>query len=258
KRHYALKEDGRFVPTSLGMGVNEYLVSRFPRLVDVQFTARMEDELDLVEEGGKSYGEVLEAFYSPFTSELAKVEEKDEEFTWGQTDLKCPECGRDLLVKTSGRTGEFLACSGYPQCRFTSDFTRSPDGRLHLTSGEERPERCPQCESPMALKQGPGGPFLGCTRYPECRGTRPLSTGVPCPLEGCTGELAVRRTRRGKTFYGCSSYPACKFALWDEPRAVPCPACGFKVMTHRATRKGDVLVCADKTCGHRVQGDETG
>lgn len=259
KRHYVTLEKRKFMPTALGMGVNDYLVSRFPRLVDIHFTAGMEDELDLVEEGHKNYVEVLNTFYSPFTAELAAAEdEKDEKFSWGETNLKCPECSRPLVIKTSGRTGEFLACSGYPECRFTSDFKRTPEGDIRITEGQERPEKCPQCEGPMTLKQGPTGPFLGCTRYPECKGTRPLSTGVPCPLGGCRGELVVRRTRKGKTFYGCSAYPKCRFAVWDEPAAQPCPACGFPVMTRRQARSGNVMVCADKECGHRIQGDESG
>jgi DNA topoisomerase-1 len=260
KRNYVnMIEKRRFSPTALGLGVNDYLTSRFPRLVDVRFTAGMEDELDLVEEGNKDYQEILESFYSPFTEELAAAEgENEEKFVWGETDLECPECGQHLVIKTSGRTGEFLACSGYPECRFTSDFEYTSEGKIRITEAQERPEKCPQCGGSMILKQGPTGPFLGCMKYPECKGTRPLSTGVHCPLEGCKGELVVRRTRKGKTFYGCSSYPACKFALWDEPLANPCPVCGFPVMTRRRTRKGDVIVCADKECGNRIQGDESG
>jgi len=259
KRKYVVMEDKRrFFPTSLGLGVNDYLVSRFPRLVDVQFTAHLEDELDLIEEGDKTYLDVLQAFYSPFTTELTTVEKKDEDFSWGETDLECPECGRGLMVKVSGRTGEFLACSGYPECRFTSDFERTSDGKFHLTRGEERSEKCPECESPMTVKQGPTGPFLGCTRYPECKGTRPLTTGVTCPRDGCDGQLVVRRTRKGKTFYGCSAYPKCDFAVWDEPVQTPCPVCEFPVMTRRSTKRGDVLICANKECGHKVQGDESG
>jgi DNA topoisomerase-1 len=259
KRKYVVMEDKRkFFPTSLGLGVNDYLVSRFPRLVDVQFTAHLEDELDLIEEGDKTYLDVLQAFFSPFTAELTSVEEKDEDFIWGETDLKCPDCGQALMVKMSGRTGEFLACSGYPDCRFTSDFERTSDGKFHLTKGEERPEKCPECDSPMTVKQGPTGPFLGCSRYPDCKGTRPLTTGVACPREGCDGQLVVRRTRKGKTFYGCSSYPKCDFAVWDEPVQTPCPVCEFPVMTRRSTKRGDVLICANKECGHKVQGDESG
>ena len=259
KRKYVImQEQKRFFPTSMGLGVNDYLVSRFPRLVDVQFTAHLEDELDLIEEGDKSYLDVLQAFYNPFATDLTTVEEKDEDFTWGETDLKCPECDRPLMVKMSTRTGEFLACSGYPECRFTSDFERSSNGKFHLAKSEERSEKCPECDNPMTLKQGPTGPFLGCSRYPDCKGTRPLTTGVACPRKECGGQLVVRRTRKGKTFYGCSSYPKCDFAVWDEPIQNPCPVCEFPVMTRRSTKRGDVLICANKECGHKVQGDESG
>ena len=256
KRSYAvMTENRRFFPTSLGIGVNDYLVSRFPRLLDVDFTAHLEDELDLVEEGNKSYLEILGEFYTPFSSELTMVEEKNEDYEWGMTDIPCPECKELLKVRTSARTGEFLACSGYPECKFTSDFKQTDNGSITLTEGEVRPEKCPKCESPMTVKQGPTGPFLGCTQYPECKGTRPLTTGVTCPLEGCPGDLVVRRTRKGRTFYGCSAYPDCSFAVWDEPAATPCPACEFPVMTRKTTKQGDVMVCGDKECGHRVQGD---
>jgi len=260
KRNYVImNEKRRFLPTALGLGVNDYLVSRFPRLLDIGFTAGMEDQLDLIEEGRRKYLEVLEAFHSPFLSELCAAEsEKKGQFSWGETDISCPDCGRPLQIKSSGKTGEFLACSGYPDCRFTSDFERDEEGKIHLSGSSERPEKCPECQSPMTLKQGPTGPFLGCTRYPECKGTRPFSTGIPCPMEGCEGELVVRKTRRGKIFYGCSAYPGCRFALWDEPVGHRCPDCGFPVMTRPKTRKGEVLVCADKNCAKRIKVDETG
>jgi len=254
-----MNQERRFLPTALGLGVNDYLVSRFPRLIDIGFTAGMEDQLDLIEEGTRQYPEVLEAFHSPFLSELSAAEsEKKGRFSWGETDIASPECGRPLQIKSSGKTGEFLACSGYPECRFTSDFEDTEEGQIRLSGSPERPEKCPECQSAMALKQGPTGPFLGCTRYPECKGTRPFSTGVRCPMEGCEGELIVRRTRRGKTFYGCSSYPGCRFALWDEPVRHTCPSCGFPVMTRPRSGKGLTLVCGDKSCGHREKGDASG
>jgi len=260
KRNYAtMNQQRRFAPTALGLGVNDYLTSRFPRLVDIGFTAGMEDQLDLIEEGNREYLEVLKDFYSPFLSEISAAEsEKEGRFSWGETDIKCPECGRGLSIRSSGKTGEFLACTGYPECRYTSDFEHTEEGEIRPSTSPERPEKCPECGGPMALKQGPTGPFLGCKNYPQCKGTRPFSTGVPCPLNGCKGELVARKTRKGKTFYGCSSYPACQFAVWDEPVQHPCPVCGFPVMTRRKTRKEEVLVCAKKDCGHRIKGDEAG
>lgn len=258
KRNYVNKEQRRFIPTTLGMAVNDYLVTRFSRLVDVQFTADMEDQLDSVEEGDKTYLEMLNGFYEPFVDELDKVENGDDDFQWGGTDEQCPKCDRGLVIKVSGKTGEFLACSGYPDCKFTSNFKKTDDGKIQLVEEEKREERCPECQGPMVLRQGRGGPFLGCTRYPDCRGTLPLSTGVPCPEDGCEGELVVKRSKKGRTFYSCSRYPGCKFATWDPPVAQPCPQCQNPIMTEKNIRGDDHLVCPRKECGFRIQRDAAG
>ena len=255
KRNYVIKEQRRFFPTALGMGVNDYLVSKFPRLVNVSFTAEMEDQLDSIAGGDKTYIETLTEFYDPLEEEIDIALEDSETFIWGLTDKQCPKCQKPLQIKMSGKTGEFLACSGYPECKFTSNFERAPDCSIELVREKEVEERCPQCDSPMVLRQGRGGPFIGCVRYPECRGTLPLSTGVHCPEEGCGGELVVKRSRKGRTFYGCSSYPECKYALWDEPVSHPCPECGNTVMTRKVTRDGEFLVCPRKECKHRMQVD---
>ncbi|NOY86357.1 MAG: type I DNA topoisomerase [Deltaproteobacteria bacterium] len=258
KRSYVIKEQRRFLPTTLGMAVNDYLVSRFPRLVDVKFTADMEDQLDSIAEGNKTYTEMLSGFYNPFTQELLEAETAGDAYAWGMTDMQCPDCQKPLQIKMSGKTGEFLACSGYPECKFTSNFKKASDGSIELVQEQEVEERCPQCGSPMVLRQGRGGPFIGCTRYPECRGTLPLSTGVHCPEDGCDGELVVKRSRKGRTFYGCSSYPKCKYALWDEPVSHPCPECGNTVMTRKVTRGGEYLACPRKECKYRMQVDASG
>jgi DNA topoisomerase-1 len=258
KRSYVNKEQRRFIPTTLGMAVNDYLVTRFSRLVDVQFTADMEDQLDSVEEGDKTYLEMLNGFYEPFVHELDEVENGDDDYQWGGTDEQCPKCDRNLVIKVSGKTGEFLACSGYPDCKFTSNFRKTDDGKIQLVEEETREELCPECQSPMVLRQGRGGPFLGCTKYPDCRGTLPLSTGVPCPEDDCEGELVVKRSKKGRTFYSCSKYPGCKFATWDPPVAQPCPQCQNPIMTEKSLKGGDYLVCPRKECGFRIQRDATG
>ncbi|TNF46021.1 type I DNA topoisomerase [bacterium] len=255
KRSYVNKEQRRFIPTTLGMAVNDYLVTRFSRLVDIQFTADMEDQLDSVEEGDKTYLEMLNGFYEPFADELDKVENGDDDYQWGGTDEKCPKCGKDLVIKVSGKTGEFLACTGYPDCRFTSNFRKTDDGKIQLVEEEKRDEPCPECQGPMVLRQGRGGPFLGCTRYPDCRGTLPLSTGVLCPEEDCDGELVVKRSKKGRTFYSCSRYPKCKFATWDPPVAKSCPQCQNPIMTEKNIRGDDYFICPRKECGFRVQRD---
>lgn len=257
KRNYANKEQRRFFPTALGMGVSDFLVDRFPRLVDVQFTARMEDELDHIEEGKKTYQEMLETFYDPFITELEREKEVGERHVWGQTEIDCPECGSHKLLVRTGRTGEFLGCSGYPDCKFTSNFKRNPDGSIQPVEEEQRDERCPECDNPMVVRQSRTGPFLGCSRYPDCRGTLPLSTGVPCPEEGCNGELVVKRSKKGRTFYGCSRFPNCRYAVWDEPVNQACPVCESPIMTSKSIKGEDYLVCPRKECGHRLHRHET-
>ncbi|UCF31987.1 MAG: type I DNA topoisomerase [bacterium] len=257
KRNYVTKEQRRFIPTALGMGVSDFLIERFPRLVDVQFTAKMEDELDDIEEGKRSYREMLTTFYDPFVSELEKEGEVGERHVWGQTDMDCPECGRNKLLIRTGKNGEFVGCSGYPECRFTSNFTRTPDGGIKLVEEEEREEKCPVCGNPMVVRQSRAGPFLGCSLYPECRGTRPLSTGVHCPEEGCDGELVIKRSKKGRTFYGCSNYPNCRYAVWDEPVDQPCAQCDSPIMTIKSTRGDEYLVCPRKGCGYRQRRHET-
>ncbi|MEE8319554.1 MAG: type I DNA topoisomerase, partial [bacterium] len=258
KRNYVIKDKRRFAPTALGMAVNDYLVLKFPRLVDFKFTAQMEDELDSIQEGEKTYKNMLDEFYSPFSKELDEAEKDKERFSWGHTDLKCPDCPNGSLVIRTGRMGEFLACSNYPDCKFTSNFVTQEDGSIEPVKEQEREELCPECGSPMVLRQGRSGPFLGCSRYPDCKGTLPLSTGVSCPEEGCSGELIHKRSKKGRTFFGCSSFPDCRYAVWDDPVSVKCPQCGFSIMTRKVQRAGPVLVCPVKDCGHRISEDETG
>jgi len=255
KRSYVIREQRRFTPTTLGMAVNDYLVTRFSRLVDVKFTADMEDQLDSVEEGDKTYLEMLNGFYAPFADELDEVENKDDEYRWGETDEECPKCGQKLTIKVSARTGEFLACSGYPDCKFTSNFKKTDDGKIQLVEEEKRDELCPECQNPMVLRQGRGGPFLGCTKYPDCKGTLPLSTEVSCPEDDCDGELVVKRSKKGRIFYSCSRYPKCKFATWDPPVAQSCPQCQNPIMTEKTLKTGDFFVCPRKECGFRIQRD---
>ncbi len=258
KRNYVIKEEKRFVPTALGTAVSDYLLSKFPRLVDYEFTAQMEDELDSIQLGEKTYGGTLEQFYSPFARELDEAENDPDRFTWGETGLTCPQCNTAQILIRAGKTGEFLACSGYPDCKYTSNFQRNQDGSVEPVKEQEREETCPECESPMVLRNGRSGPFLGCSRYPECKGTLPLSTGVPCPEENCSGELIHKRSKKGRTFFGCSRFPDCRFAVWDHPVETSCPQCGNPILTRKDLRSGPVLVCPLKECDFRVNEDEAG
>ncbi len=253
-KDYVRLDKGRFVPTELGMLVTELLISHFPEVMGVGFTAEMERELDLVEEGKVSWVDLLKRFYSPFNKSLEKAKEemKSVKVDGVPTDLKCPKCGAPLVIKY-GRSGEFLACSAYPDCKHTSDFKRDESGKIIPIESEEKfVGVCDKCGRPMVVKKGRFGEFLACTGYPECKNTRPITTGVPCPVEGCTGELVKRRSRTGKTFYSCSRYPECKYAVWDRPIASECPLCGWKILVESVTKKDGVVVkCPVKGCNYR-------
>lgn len=251
---YVRKTEGRFFPSELGRLVNGLLVSSFPSILDVGFTAQMEVELDEVEEGRRGWVETLNDFYTPFKDALAKarVKMRDVKRQQVETNIMCEKCGKPMVIKW-GRHGEFLACSGYPDCRNTKEFTRNESGALVVSEAAATDEVCEICGSPMVLRRGRFGEFLACTKYPECKGTRSIGTKVQCPECG-KAELVQKSTRRGKIFYGCAGYPACKFALWDMPIAGPCPQCGYPVLVKKASRKGGELEihCARKGCKYKT------
>jgi DNA topoisomerase-1 len=240
-RDYVTLAERRFQPTSLGETVSRVLVSRFPDIFNVEFTSEMENELDKVEEGGIAWTDVLKNFYGPFAKALEAIdpeamirEAHDVTDVEGQT---CPECGKGTLRVRSGRFGPFVACSLYPECKFTKPLKRDkvPDRPTDQT--------CPTCGRPMVIKTGRYGEFLACTGYPECKTTRPIPLGVKCPK--CKdGELAERRTKRGRSFFGCSRYPDCDFSTWYRPTPVACPSCGYIGAEMRSTKaRGEYRRC---------------
>jgi DNA topoisomerase-1 len=249
-RDYVRREKGTLFPTELGLQVTDLLVPHFPEVMDVEFTAQLEESLDRIEEGDAEWVDTVEAFYKQFARDLKRAGKKMENFKVGQeTGEACPECGQALLKKW-GRFGSFLACSSYPECRYTKD----------LGGGRERPadeptnETCPTCSKPMVIKHGRFGKFIACSGYPECKTTKPVTLGIGCPEAGCGGELVERRTKRGKTFYSCTNYPTCKFALWARPVPTPCPSCGAPFLTERVARGGKVTrACHRDQCGYKQE-----
>lgn len=253
-----------FKPTELGFIVNDLLIESFPDILNVDFTARMEDELDKIKEGEIDGVKVLETFYESFEKDLERAA-KEMRSVRGNglaVDLNCPSCGNPLTIKV-GKSGPFLACSGYPRCNFTRNYTRNETGQIEIeepTADKPSNEICEKCASPMVQKQGRFGPFLACSSYPACKNTRSLkaretkteSTGVKCPQKGCGGEIAVRRSKRGRIFYGCTRYPSCTFALWDKPVSQPCPECAAPFVLERTTKKdGPHLKCFNKECTYK-------
>ena len=249
-REYVTLEQRRFTPTELGETVERIMIDSFPSIFNVDFTAAMEGELDKIEEGELAWQHVLRDFYAPFTVALKAVNLgaivaeahglKPEELA----KEKCPKCGAQVELRT-GRFGPYFACVNYKQ---TCDYVKS----LKKSKAPDRPteEKCHLCGADMVIKTGRFGEFLACTKYPECKGTRSIPLGIKCPK--CdVGDLAERRTKRGKSFWGCMRYPACDFSTWNRPVLETCPSCGFVGMEKKVSKaEGETRTCLK--CQHRV------
>jgi len=256
-RGYVRVEEGRFVPSDLGFTVTRLLDESFPRVMDVAFTARMEEELDQIEEGERGLAEALRDFYGPFSEELERARKEMPEVREQPvpTGIPCQECGGEMVIR-SGRAGRFLACRNFPACRHTSDFRETPDGKIEPVAAEEAGIACEACGRPMVVRRWKGGRYIACSGYPECRNTKPYPAGVSCPECG-SGEVVERTSRAGRLFFSCSRYPECRFASWHRPVAAVCPSCGYRAMGERARRggAGAELVCLRKGCrGRRLSG----
>ena len=228
-RGYVKLEEKRFHPEEIALIVNDLLVEHFSKVVDYKFTAKMEDDLDDVAAGDIEWQKVIGEFYEPFAKNLKeKTKELDKKDIIKDKKLKekCPEC-KSGLVEKLGRYGKFVACSNYPECKYSRPIENkkeeknmavvSEDGKTEKLKTAEG-EKCEKCGGKMVLKEGKFGKFLACENYPKCKNTKTViqKTGVKCPDCG-QGELIERRTRRGKTFWGCSKYPGCKYASWTDP-----------------------------------------
>ena len=234
-RGYVDSENRQFTPTRLGREVWGVLGEALPHLFAVEFTATMEDELDRIESGELPWQRVVREFYEPFRAELDDMERGRETLRARivlTTDIPCPKCGT-LLVEKWGSNGKFIACPKYPECRHAQPL---PD-EVHLIE-----EPCPDCGKPLQVRSGRFGAFIACTGYPDCKHTRPIPLGVPCPK--CGGDLAERRSKRGKTFYGCTKYPACDFVSWNRPVARACEVCANPYLVQKYSQaKGRYLAC---------------
>lgn len=253
-REYVEKKEGKFYPTELGVLVNNMLVEHFPELIDVMFTAKMEEELDEIAEGRYEWRQAVGDFYKPFDQHLEKARKEMRNVKGEETptDIKCEKCGNSMVIKW-GKLGYFLACSAYPECKNTMDFKRSEGGAIEAMKEEATGEICPQCNSPMIIKSGRYGRFLACSKYPECKSTKPITTGVACPQQGCGGELTEKRSKRGRVFYSCTKYPSCTFAMWDKPVKQPCPQCGAPFLAEKTSRGNSKIVCIRKECGYKEE-----
>jgi DNA topoisomerase-1 len=256
-RKYTEKNEGKFKPTELGMLVTDMLVERFSELMDYNFTANMEDNLDKIEEGGLKWVDIVMDFYTPFDKDLLDAMEslgkvKPEDIP---TDEVCDKCGNTMVIKW-GRHGRFIACTGYPDCKNTKPLEEEDaGGNGQGGSVQEVDEKCEKCGAPMVLKSGKFGRFLACSKYPDCKTTRAISTGIKCPDDG--GDIVERQTKKGKLFFSCGNYPKCKFATWYRPVNKKCPNCDAAFLVEKKTKQGEYLTCLNKECTYKEELRET-
>jgi len=240
-RKYVELLEKKLHPTDLGKTVNNILVEHFPKIFNVKFTAGMEEQLDLIEEGKDDWVEVIRSFYGPFSEQLESLKGKEKaikESMVEKTDVKCPKCGELMVIKW-GRNGRFLACSGWPECKSTQPLPEE-------AAKNKTDEKCDKCGADMVIKSGRFGRFIACSAYPECKNTKPLTLGVNCPKEGCNGKVIEKTTKTKRIFYGCTNYPKCDFASWDKPVAKTCPVCKHPYMLQKTSKvKGDFLRCPE-------------
>ena len=297
-REYVKKEGGKFLPTELGMVVTDLLLENFNDLFDVKYTARMEEELDEIEEGKLEWRSAMAEFYGRFQKDLQHAERHmtDIKRMEKPTDLICEKCGKPMVIKW-GKHGSFIACTGYPECTNTRELTVDlPDvdntglgeqdeaeycencgrpmvlkkgrfGQFYACSGypdckttkqiggEQRKdvpleEPCPQCGNNLVKKYGRYGEFVACSNYPKCKYVKQKTIGVRCP--NCSeGEVVERRSKRGKTFYGCNRYPDCDFVAWGKPISEKCPECGSSYLIEKYLKAGPVAQCPNAECKYK-------
>ncbi len=303
ERQYVQKLGGKFVPTEIGLVVTDLLVENFPDIFDVQYTARLEEELDEIEEGKEKWTDTLGEFYKKFEKDLRYAQKHMENIKRMEkpTDEKCERCGSPLVIKWGkhgsfyacssydkddpnsctftkenpinlpdldsadlqettqeeycencgrlmvlkrGRFGQFMACTGYPDCKTTR----------RLDQGKKVPdipldELCPKCGRNLMIRHGRYGEFTACSGYPDCKYVKQNFIGVKCPL--CKeGELVEKRARKGNTFYGCANYPKCKFTSASKPLPEKCPSCGNEYLVEKTLKSGAVIACPNKECNY--------
>ena len=249
-RKYVRLEKRTFFPEDTGRVVTKLLTEHFSQYVDYDFTAELEEELDAISRGEQAWTPAIKEFWDPF---IALLRRKDQEVskadvTTEKTDKVCPECGKELVIKL-GRSGRFLACSGFPDCRHTEALNGDDKESEEPVFSDEK---CEKCGSQMLIKSGRYGKFLACSGYPKCKNIQPLekpkSLDITCPQCG-EGEMQEKKSRYGKIFYSCNRYPQCKYALWNPPKAEPCPKCNWPVTEIKTTKRwGTVQRCPQENC----------
>jgi len=249
-RTYSDLRERKLYATELGETVNKLLATHFSDVINAQFTAQMEEELDKIAEGELTYKKVLDDFYKPFNSDLEALNTKSKEIKDSlieHTDIVCDKCGGAMLIKW-GRNGRFLSCSKYPKCKNAQPLPGEQEEFQELAEGKF----CSLCSAQMVVKSSKYGKFLGCSNYPECRNIQPITLGIKCPK--CKeGEVLARKALKSKkVFYGCTRYPDCDFISNSKPRETKCEMCGNSYMLEKySKKKGEYLECPE--CKHQVE-----
>jgi DNA topoisomerase-1 len=248
-RSYVSKDKGRLIPTPLGITVNKLLKDFFPLILDVSFTAKMEERLDLIENGKKNWVKSLEQFNSAFEKELstAKTGMKSLKKEEVETNIICDKCGERMLLRW-GKNGEYIVCSGKPQCKNKKNVKIDNSGNISIVEAEIK-GLCPECGGNLIEKRGRFGRFIACSNYPACKHTESYSLGFQCPLEGCNGKLVEKISKKKKRFISCSRYPDCSFATNAEPVEGTCPVCSAPTIFRYRKKE----FCLRKDCGWKSQ-----
>jgi len=241
EKGYVEKVEGRLRPTELGRIVCDLLMMYFGTIVDYGFTANMEEDLDKIAAGEKKHAEVLSEFYKNFSLALEKAKKEMDLKNLAQAELKCPECDSPLVTRVS-KSGVFLGCSRFPECRFVTEYSRDEHGNV-LVQKEQDLGVCPECGAKLVLRQGRFGRFIACSRYPECKFTKPVYLDAKCPI--CNAPLVEKKSSKGRVFYSCSQYPKCRFSAGFKPISKNCPQCNAPSLFESGGRRKSVFCLRD-------------
>jgi len=241
----------RFSPTELGMTVTKLLTENLPKIMDIKFTAHMEEYLDQIADGKLDRDTLLRGFYEQFHQDVITFKGDSGKKISEPTDITCPQCQKAKLAIRFGKAGEFLGCLNFPKCNFTANFKRNEQGQIEIVEAQAPQlleETCPQCGKKLRQLVGKFGPFIACSGYPACKYIHHTKANFKCPADG--GDIIMRRWRGG-SFWGCSNYPNCKFAIFGDIEQTPCPRCSLPFLIKKTDKEGNTtLSCSDKKCGY--------
>lgn len=245
-----VQRNGKFLePTELGKITTKLMIQCFPKIIDYDFTANMEADLDKVEEGKLTRFRVIDEFYKDFEKQLDYADKALDKVKYEkpvvETDIVCEKCGAKMVVK-EGRYSKFAACPNYPNCKNTKKLEKPENKKASSAPEVVSEEKCPNCGGEMVLKKGTYGPFYACKNYPACKTTKPYTkeTGIACPK--CGKNIVMKQSKTKRIFYSCDNYPNCDFSTWDMPTNDKCPVCGKMLLKKKHK---NLVYCIDKGCG---------